>query len=292
MTNVSQGLGGNHFDPRIAVDSSNNVHVAWYDPDGWGYYRKRTPAGAWVDWFSIDAPGSIENEEPRLVVDSACHPHLIWLLLTADWCVYYGIYDGADWTIERVSANIDGDVIDDGYEIAVDSNRKAHVAYSAHDVGEKADVFYATNAAGAFARTNITDNRQEEDYGTALGLDSAGKARIAWINESPLWNLHYSTNSPGAFSSPIQISVSSETISKMDPHLKVDSSDAVHVVWSERYSVEGPPTVGADITFTYEAWYTNNCAGSFAGAEGRISGEGSSTATSLRWVSIRRTPFT
>ena len=161
----------------------------------------------------------------------------------------------------------DGGVIDDGYEIVVDSNNKAHVVYAQHDAGQSSDIFYANNAAGvAFSRTNLTDNRNNDDFPATIGVDSNNKVHIAWVNESPLWNLYYSDNTSGEFSTPIIISESVDTISKLEPQLKVDSSNTTHVTWHERYSVNGGSGFADDdITYTYEAKYTNNYGGDFVG---------------------------
>ncbi|MBU4441465.1 MAG: hypothetical protein KJ602_03280, partial [Actinobacteria bacterium] len=265
-TDVSQDIAGNNFDLNIAVDSGDNVHVAWYDPDGIIYYRKRTAAGTWVDFFWIDPVGSTINEKPKLAVDPAGHPHIIWCSLLGDWCVYYWTYDGAHH-LAQVSNFDEGEVIDSGYEIVVDSNRKAHVAYSQHDVGESSDVFYANNAAGGdFSSTNISDSSTTDDYRATIGVDSNNKVHIAWVKASPLWDLYYTDNTSGSFSTPIIISDSSDTISKLKPQLEMDSTNVVHVTWHERYTVGSDSgSTYVDITYTYEAKYTNNCGGSFVG---------------------------
>jgi len=266
--NVSQKPATNNWDPRIEVDLQDNVHVAWCTTEERIYYRKRLSNGTWPttsDWWFITAPGSSHNGEPEMAVDSNGIPHIIWMSCTDSWCVYYAVYNGVDdWNLSRVSSNADGDVIDEGYEIVVDTNRKVHIVYTAHDVGESADVFYANNAAGgAFNRTNLTNDRNYDDAPATIGVDLNNKVHIAWIDESPLWNLCYSDNTSGSFSTPIVISESADSISKIAPQIKMDAANSVHVTWYERYTLGSGSR--KDIEYTYESKYTNNCGGSFVG---------------------------
>jgi hypothetical protein len=86
---------GNSYMPEIAVDSSDKLHVVWYDwTPGYPeiYYKNSTDGGStWstkrITWNS----GNSEN--PAIAVDSSDNLHVIWKDHTAgNYEIYYKKY--------------------------------------------------------------------------------------------------------------------------------------------------------------------------------------------------------
>lgn len=74
------------FEPSLAVDSANNLHLVWWG-EGWGSnttsfnieYRKRTPAGGWQTQESVtDLFNFVGQFSASVAVDSSDNVHVVW----------------------------------------------------------------------------------------------------------------------------------------------------------------------------------------------------------------------
>jgi len=226
---------GNSYNPVIAIDSSNRVHVVWYDgTDGaWGtdyeiMYAQYTTATGWSNATVISDgyDGSYWNDgnsyHPAIAVDSSDKVHVVWYDYTVgawgtDGEIMYVIYTTVTgWSnVTIISDGLNGIYWNDDFSvdpsIAIDSRDKVHVVWEDGTNGVwgiDVEIMYATYT------------------------DSSGWSTVKIVSDGyggSYWNDGYSEN----------------------PAIAVDSSDKVHVVWQD--STDG--VWGTDTEIMY-AMYT------------------------------------
>jgi len=222
-TVISDGYGGTYwntgssYDPAIAVDSSDKVHVVWEDyTDGvWGtdteiMYATYTDSTGWsnVTIISDGLNGIYWNDDfsvdPSIAIDSRDKVHVVWEDGTngvwgIDVEIMYATYtDSSGWsTVKIVSDGYGGSYWNDGYSenpaIAVDSSDKVHVVWQ-----DPTDGVWGTDTEIMYAM-----------YTTATGWSNV--TIISEGYDGIYWNI------AGSY----------------DPAIAVDSSDKVHVVWED-----------------------------------------------------------
>jgi hypothetical protein len=125
--------------PAIAVDSSGNLHVVWYDltPGNYEIYYKKSANGGstWTASQRITwTPGG--SVWPAIAVDSSDDLHVVWGDHTpGNYEIYYkkSTDGGSTWTASQRITWTSGD---SGLPaIAVDSSGNVHVAWQDYTPG-------------------------------------------------------------------------------------------------------------------------------------------------------------
>ncbi len=222
-TVVSDGFNSNYwndgssYNPAIAIDSNDKVHIVWHDytNGAWGtdteiMYATYTDSTGWsnVTIISDGLNGIYWNDDfsvdPSIAIDSSDNVHVVWEDNTngvwgTDVEIMYASYtDSSGWsTVKIVSDGYDGSYWNDGYSenptIAVDSSDKVHVVWQ-----DPTDGVWGTDTEIMYAK-----------YTTATGwsnvtIISEGYDGIYW-------------NDGGSY----------------DPSIAIDSNDNVHVAWED-----------------------------------------------------------
>ena len=223
VTVISDGFDGSYwnndssYDPVISIDSSNRVHVVWWDytNGAWGtdyeiMYAQYNTATGWsnVTVISDGYSGVYWNDGdsyfPAIVVDSSDRVHVVWQDNTngvwgIDAEIMYVKYTTATgWSnVTIISDGLNNIYWNDGFSnnpaIAVDSGNAVHV------------VWY-----------DDTDGVWGTDY----------EIMYAYFPSGLGWSL------PRIISDGYNGSYWNDR-SSYDPAIAVDSSNAVHVVWSD-----------------------------------------------------------
>lgn len=137
-------FSGDSYEPAIAVDSNNHLHVVWYDRKTYIgnyeiYYKQSTDSGE--NWVSKRLTWTAsESSEPAITVDSNNHVHVIW----SDGAGFPEIFykqstdNGANWSRERLTWNPGA-----SYSPAIvsDTNNHIHVVWNDTTPGN-AEIFY------------------------------------------------------------------------------------------------------------------------------------------------------
>jgi len=230
---------GYSIGPTIAVDSSRNLHVVWYDdtPGNWEiYYKQSTDEGStWttpqrLSWNSGD------SRYPAIAVDSSGNLHVVWEDLTpGNWEIYYrqSTDGGSTWTTPRRLSWNSGD---SRYPaIAVDSSGNLHVVWEDLTPGNW-EIYYRQSTDGGSTWTTprrLSWNSGDSRY-PAIAVDSSGSLHVVWYDYTPgNWEIYYkqSTDGGSTWTTPRRLTWNSGD--SWNPAIAVDPSGHLHVVWED-----------------------------------------------------------
>jgi hypothetical protein len=223
--------------PEICVDSSDRVHVVWFDSTP-GYdeilYRRSTDAG--MTWEKIkrltwSANGS---RDPAIAVDSSDTIHLVWRInVPGNTEINYkrSTDGGVTWIgAKRLTWNL-------GYSgdptIALNLGNTIHVVWD-DDTPGNTEIYYrrSTNGGGAWGSVKRLTWNSGSSQRPKITVDSSDKVHVVWYDDTPGENEIYlkrSTNGGGAWASVKRLTWNSGN--SLHPKICVDSSDRAHVVW-------------------------------------------------------------
>ena len=225
--------------PAMAVDSSDNIHIVWSDyTSGVSeiYYKRSTDDGlTWgpakrLTWTS----GS--SGAPALAPGSANGVHVVWEDYTpGNQEIYYvrspdgGSTWGAPQRITWTSTKSYTPAVAAGSGNAVD------VVWEDSMAGN-AEIYYkrSTNGGANWSPAKRLTWTTGNSSNSIIGIDSSGVIHVVWYDEaSGAFEIYYkkSTNSGTTWSSGQRLTWNSG-ISTF-PAMALDSSDAVHLVWSD-----------------------------------------------------------
>jgi hypothetical protein len=166
----------------IALDSSNALHVAYYDyPSGDLGYANNS-VGSWSTQ-TFDAQGNV-GRDVAIAVDAVGWAHIMYYdAMSRD--LNYTTNASGVWTTETVDSQ---GQVGTGIAIAVDSAGKVHISYT-DDTNH--DLKYATNASGAW-RTYVVDSAGVSGIflspsgDTGIAVDSIGTVHISYQTNAAL----------------------------------------------------------------------------------------------------------
>lgn len=104
--NIQVISGYGQYDPCIAIDSSNNLHVVWDGRDSGSPSRyqikySKYNGSVWSPWANIQVITGYDQTYPSIAVDSNGNLHVIWYGTDATSSysqIKYSKYDGVSWS--------------------------------------------------------------------------------------------------------------------------------------------------------------------------------------------------
>ena len=284
ITVISDGYDGNYWNddasanPAITIDSSDKVHVVWYDNTNglWGIdmeimYATYTTATGWSNATVIsDGYGGIywndgDSYHPAIAIDSSNAIHVVWYDNTN------GLW-GTDIEIMHTKYTIatgwsNATVISDGYGgsywndgnsyypvIAIDSSNAVHVVwydYTDGVWGTDIEIMYAqyTDSTGWSNITIISDGLNDIYWNDGISshpkiaIDNSNAVHVVWSDDTDgVWGtdteIMYAYTSVLGWTLPRVISDGYNGSYSNDgeswvPEIAIDSSSAIHVVWTD-----------------------------------------------------------
>jgi len=225
--------------PAMAVDSSDSIHIVWSDyTSGVSeiYYKRSTDDGlTWgpakrLTWTS----GS--SGAPALAPGSANAVHVVWEDYTpGNQEIYYmrspdgGSTWGAPQRITWTSTKSYTPAVAAGSGNAVD------VVWEDSMAGN-AEIYYkrSTNGGTTWSPGQRLTWTPGNSSNSIIGIDSSGVIHVVWYDEaSGAFEIYYKKSTNGGTTwSPGQRLTWNSGISTF-PALALDSSDAIHLVWSD-----------------------------------------------------------
>ncbi|MBX3273866.1 MAG: hypothetical protein KF729_26615 [Sandaracinaceae bacterium] len=225
FSDIAPGVVSNS--PRsVAVDAAGRAHVV-YGAAGFVQYARRTSTGAWVS----ERVGSGERPE---IARSAGSLHIAYVERLAPggfglrhrFTMGDGVWLGADLSAVPAST---------ATPIALDALGGAHISYAVRPtVGSRSLSYTFRRADGTYPVEPVVDGPVDVGHTSAIALDSAGGVHVAYLRPyGTVWHAHRSAG--GIWSREIiQDSVGSAT--DPSPSLAIDSSDGLHVTYSDSVS--------------------------------------------------------
>lgn len=245
-TNASQGK------PTIAVDSSDNIYVAWEDERNGDldiYFANSTDGGAtWTDpdvRVSTDTTNATQKA-PTIAAGSTGTVYLAWqdFRHPTHWDIYFAnsTDGGSTWTNPNVRVNEAG--IANRFEpaIAVDSTTgTVYVAWQDYRSGDW-DIYIANSTDGGDTWTDpnvrvSSDTTNATQIYPTIAVGSAGTVYLAWQDErSGNTDIYFAKSIDGGeiWTHPnVKVKTKNDEVNQYYPALGVDSFGTVYVVWQD-----------------------------------------------------------
>jgi len=172
------------WDPVIAIDSANNVHVAW-DGTGWGahptfytiQYRKRTGTG----WQAQESVADIADDQysPVLAIDSADNVHFAWDGYgwggnPASDSIVYRMRTASTWQTTETVASYNAPNLSPYVTMALDTASNIHLAWNGTDRNTTSDI------ANIQYRKRLSTGWQPQEVVTSYSAGRTERRRSRW----------------------------------------------------------------------------------------------------------------
>ncbi len=203
---------GNSYNPSIAVDGLNNLHVVWQDDtdgDWWGsdkeiMYCNYTAATGWSNATVISDDANDWNtgtsQDPSIAVDGSGIVHVVWDDSTVgDWwgsdleimyCNYTSISGWSNATVISDDANGWNTGYSEVPSIAVDGSETVHVVWDDGTAGDwwgsDPEIMYCnyTSTSGWSNATVISDDANDWNAGSSFNpsivVDGSNNLHVVW----------------------------------------------------------------------------------------------------------------
>jgi hypothetical protein len=230
---------GSSYWPAIAIDATDNVHVAWEDGGTGGDILYATkPAGS-ADWTEpvhlSNSPGTAHFV--ALTTDGAGNVHAVWNDDTPGNAeIYYAMRPQGviTWTTPAIVAGTPGTSW--APTIAADITGTLHVAWHDFTPGVT-EIYYATKPgpAGPWSSPIDVSRTTGTSYFPALAVDSSGTVHLVWqdtivTGATVPFEILYAQKRPGeGWTAYVNLSRGSGSAEM--PALAVGPEDALHVAW-------------------------------------------------------------
>lgn len=226
---------GNSHMPDITVDSSDHIHVVWYDisPGNWEiYYKKSTNGGS--TWSTRRLTYSLGNSnQPAIAVSSSDHIHVVW---TDDSSGNPEIYHkkstdgGITWNTKRLTYSSGTS----GYpSVAISSSDHIHVSWFDWTPGTP-EIFYKKSSdGGATWMTKRLTYNSGSSLHPSLAVDSSNHIHLVWRDFSPGNDeIFYKKSTDGGATWMTKRLTYNPGWSHF-PAITTDTNNYIHVVWHD-----------------------------------------------------------
>jgi phage terminase large subunit-like protein len=227
---------GNSSMPAMAIDSSDTIHIVWYDetPNDREIYYKRSEDGGttWTASQRLTWTAGFSTS-PGMTIDSGDTIHIVWADFSpGNYEIYYKRSEdgGSSWSVaQRLTWTAD-DSADPA--AAMDSGNAVHVIWEDNTPGNH-EVYYKWSAGGGAwtAARRLTWTADDSDDPT-IAIDSSDTIHVVWNDLSPGNREIYYRRSPDGgttWSASQRLTWNAGTSSI--PSMAIASDDTIHVCW-------------------------------------------------------------
>ena len=186
-TSTLTDVDGSHQVFSLAVDSSDTLHLSYYEGSGDLKYRTKTSSGSWSSASVVDSTNDV-GQYSSIALDGDDAPHIVYHDATNN-NLRYAHKQGTSWTTSTIDSQTGAGM---GTAVAVDAHGKVHVAYET----DASDMAYMTNFSGTWAKTVLDTNNHSN--AVSIGLDDDGNPHVVFLDEVDD-DLFYMTNALGSW---------------------------------------------------------------------------------------------
>ncbi len=195
---VSSGNVGYSVYPSIAIDSSGNIHIVWWDGSGASfdifYKQWNASSSSWTTTEVVSTESTGHSYHPSLAVDSSGNVHIAWYDETdyagagIDTDIFYKHWDASSssWTITEV-VSTESTALSERPSLAVDSAGDVHIVWYDYTnfagAGTDVDIFYKSWNASSSSWTItevISTESTSSSVNPSLAINSDGTVHVAW----------------------------------------------------------------------------------------------------------------
>ncbi|MCE7748125.1 MAG: hypothetical protein GPJ51_06990 [Candidatus Heimdallarchaeota archaeon] len=297
--------------PSLAVDSTGNIHIAWYDvtdyagsgTDGDIFYKRwEDSTSSWTMTEVVSTESTGHSGYPSLAVDTLGDVHIVWMDVTdyagngTDYDIFYKRWEAStsSWTTTEVLSveSIGGSQFP---SLATDTAGNVYVAWedwaNYAGSGPDCDIFYKLWNASTCSWTTtelVSTESIDDSLSPSLATDTAGNVHTVWRDitddlgagtDDDIFYKRWEA-STSSWTMTEVVSTDSTSIS-YDPSLATDTLGNVHTVWSDFTDYAGS---GTDIDIFYKRWESSSSSWTtteVVSTESNGSSECSSLATDL-----------
>jgi len=229
--------------PEIAVDSSGNLHLAWYSPLGLNldtFYRKSTDGGStWTPSKRITFTFGQDSAFPVIIADLSGNIHVVWEehVWVDDTRIHYkkSSDNGATWSTSKKLSWIAGESRHP--RMAIDSSGHLHVVYfNAPSIyeGLQYEVYYreSTDAGDTWtAGKRLTWNSVPDEH-PAIAVDSTDNLHLVWEEDAP-WasDIFCKSSTDGGDTWSSSQNLANTSLDSLHPRMASETSGNIHLVW-------------------------------------------------------------
>jgi len=265
---------GDSCNPKIAADSSNNLHLVWSDisPGNWEiYYKKFTSAtGIWSPLQRLTW-GSGDSQMPVVAVDSGNNVYVLWQdNLPGNTEIYFkkSTNNGSSWSApDRITWNSG---ISSRPAVAVDHSDKIIIVWDDTSPGNpEIHLKSSTNSGTSWSAIQRLTWNGGNSYVGDVQCDSNSEIHVFWNDNSPGNPEIYHRMSEGSGTSWGSLDrLTWNNGNSYCPAAFVDRSDSLHIIWDDgspgnqeiyyKRSVDTGQTWQALNRVTWTSTYSNN----------------------------------
>jgi hypothetical protein len=235
---------GTSWDPELAIDSSDNIHVVWEDNSMDSnyeiYYKKSTDGGG--TWSTTRLTfTSYESANPAISIDTSDNIHVVWT--EGDWGsqeIYYnGSTDGgATWSTKKRLTWSSGNSYDPA--ITADSGNKLHVVWQDETPGHY-EIYHksSTNGGGTWSMTKRLTWWPDDSSFPIISEGSSGTFHLFWtevfqsnINTETL----YKRSADGGVTWPKAKRLTWSAGLTHRPKFSIGPVSTINIVWQDKTS--------------------------------------------------------
>jgi len=230
---------GDSYNPAIAIDSNNAIHVVWDDDTPAGreiFYRRSTDGG--TTWSGLQqltlTPGT--SSCPAMAIDSSDRIHVVWHdYAPGNPAIYYrrSIDGGLTWAVVRRLTWNSGPAL--YAAIARGMGDEVHVVWVDNTPGND-EVFYKRSLDGGSnwsASKRLTWSEGNSWY-PDIGVDQSNAVDVVWTEYSASANdIYFKRSADGGFIWSAAKRLTWNSGNSFTPAMALDSYDVAHVIWKD-----------------------------------------------------------